>query len=419
MKQNKVKDEKNKLIHIKKKNKIPSLIPNAKVYQFIDSFKKGDVLAMIAKENNVGVKNVFDDFKVVTYQAARYKDTFFFVQENMLSEAKKAFSLWSNNPSKFYGYLVIVRGDKKFLELIQKTSPGFGGKTKSNPWCREVIKDYSNSLEKDKLAYLKQIFIDNHKMLQINRIILAMISPKQTRDWTCGINSAFKDLCLLDLKYNGTYDKFIDYFPKYICKKTTKDNAVNATLGGCLLTGLGILGAPLTGGTSLIASAIGSAITVGGVGTGIVNDNFIPKNVGPSPLQLTETLNSLLSETKYKTEFLSFKYFSSCKNTIENNISNNLPVIGLIINSPSKMHYVNFVGTGIVDEENNDDEKYNDETFVFDILDTDNEIYTVPEDKVKEHMDADGVGVFAALFGQLKEPLHGYNRYNIIRFYTK
>lgn len=213
---------------------------------------------------------------------------------------------------------------ERFIELANKTSPGYATKPGSIGKAFQRPLDYVDAYFEAKNGYT---------MLPKARVKSAIKVPNQWRSWSCGPNSGLRALHLLGAT-TYDYDSFIDCCPKTICKDTTIKKGSNSMFAGIGLTALGLVFAPITGGASLLP---GAAFTVGGAATAVTG-GVISSDVGPKPAGLADYLTRCMKRfrAKHNTE--------NSAASIAKDIDWGYPRIVLFVMETDAAHYMNVIG---------------------------------------------------------------------------
>lgn len=316
------------------------LLPNFETYAFIDSIKPGEVLFSTTTEAALNASHLFKDFFVVCYQAERYGDAYYFVPETMTEDAEKSLSLYGEKSTGFYAYLIPVKDVLKFWELASKTTPGCANK--DGAWKNDFSR---RNHDWERLEH------EGYQLLNKDRIRFAKNAPSQDSNprnasWSCGPNSGFRALRLLDEKIDN-YESFVEN-----CPRTINSNVVG-----------------------IIASVFFTPI-IGGLISQTDCD------VGPSPEPLAAYLTrSMKAHSAY---FMGLDpSYGSITTPIVHHILCGNPMIILLVSGTFNMHYVTIIGTK--------KDRYNPlSTDSVVILDTSGEIGLLSAAKLQHWMNRDG-----------------------------
>ena len=358
-------------------------LPNFEAYSFIECLKPGEVLFSITTEEGLNVSNEFKDFFTVCYQAERYGDAYYFVPENMKEDAEKALALSSKTSPSFYAYLIPILDSDKFKTLASKTASGCS--SKEGKWFNSV-----------NWKGLERVYAEGYTMLEESRVRYAQVAPVQDStqhsEWSCGPNSGFRAMRLLGLTLEDyEYWALAEGCPKSL----SRQDLINPGVRVAAISGiLGIFLTPFTGGISLIVGAIGVGVGSATAATGA----YAPIEVGPRPHILAAYLteNPKMQKEKMRAYFHGFSDLDYEINIVCE-IREEKPVIALLINGTTKMHYVTIIGMKPQGEHISE----------VVILDTDGEIGTMSQSDLRFRMDRDG---YAGLLLNAK--------YSIIKFHV-
>lgn len=360
-------------------------LPNTQLYSLLDGLKPGQVLVSLTAAKELHAPNEFNDFPVVTYQAERYGDAFYFVPEKMTKDAEKALTIYGKTNPSFYAYLVPVKDKRKFLELIAKSSTGCANK--GGNWRKDF----------DEVIKFDELFSGDYLMLDRSCIEHAKAAPRQGSEgadgsWSCGPNTGYRALRLMG-EDGGSYYDFVKNCPRTISRNDM------TTQGGTLAIGGGILGllfAPFTGGLSLIPAGVAWAAGA----TEAITAGVISSDVGPNPGVLALYLRSVMNRHKAKFSGYSYDWGSTgYEQSIVRDIKVGLPRIVLMINGTMSMHYVNVIGVHPT---------VGGHVYKAVILDTDGKIGVMSREKLSYWLDRNGYayGIVDA-------------RYNTVEFHIK
>lgn len=121
---------------------------------------------------------------MVCYQSARYQDAYYFVPKKMYPDAKNALSIFSKNSPSFYAFLLPVKDDGKFIELVNKSASGCANK--DGKWTDD-FQEYKNWAD----LYSQFAMLAKEKVAHAKR---APVQGAEGTDesWSCGPNSGSK-----------------------------------------------------------------------------------------------------------------------------------------------------------------------------------------------------------------------------------
>lgn len=202
------------------------------------------------------------------------------------------------------------------------------------------------SNQKDKLA---QLYKDKTwKIIEEKGLQKAYKIPSQThgiqalRSWSCGPNSAARDLEFLDVglchskakcDLEQEYIRFANSFPKSINMTNTTQKE---TLAGMNLSSLKSVGSPVE------KFAAFSTLALGGASASIMGD--FDGNAGAPPSWLADHLKKLGLTRSFEAHHIMKQDFISIRHEIENAIQHQTPVIPLVVFDAMAWHYFVIIG---------------------------------------------------------------------------